>query len=131
MPKRKCFIWPLRLDVLQAGPLVVPYTSQADLQSASSAYQGFSNPPVDSVEQLISARELAEIIKVSRKYRLPELKLGQFDGNALSWHKWMGKFTSTIDPALPSDEEKLTYLETLVTGKAKAVVAEYSYSGVL
>ena len=115
-----CFLWPLRLDVLQAGPLVVPYTSQADPQSASSANQGFSNPTVDSlyehpVEQPISARELAEIIKVSRECRLPELKLGQFDGNALSWHKWVGKFTSTIDLALPSDEEKLTYLKTLVT----------------
>ena len=38
---------------------------------------------------------------------------------------------STVDSALIRFDEKLTYLETLVVGKAKTAIAEYSYSGVL
>ena len=68
---------------------------------------------------------------LSRKDRLPELKLTRFNGNPLNWHEWYGQFISTVDSAILSDEEKLTYLKTLVVGKAKSAIAEYSYSGLL
>ena len=71
------------------------------------------------------------ILKHSRKDHLLEWKLTQFDGNPLNWHVWFGQFISTVDSAILSDDEKLTYLKTLVLGKAKSAIAEYSYSRVL
>ena len=67
----------------------------------------------------------------SRKDHLPEWKLTQFDGNPLNWLEWFGQFISTVDSAILSDDEKLTYLKKLVVGKAKSAIAVYSYSGVL
>ena len=67
----------------------------------------------------------------SRKDHLPERKLAQFDGIPLSWHEWFGQFKSTVDSAVLTDDTKLRYLKTLVTGKAKTAIAEFSYSGVM
>ena len=93
----------------------------------SSAYpsQGFSS------DRPLSARELAELLMHSRKDHLPEWKLAQFDGNPLYWHEWFGQFKSTVDSAVLTDDTKLTYVKTLVTGKAKTAIAEFSYSGVM
>ena len=66
----------------------------------------------------------------SRKDHLLEWKLTQLDGNPFNWHDWFGQFISTVDSAILRDDEKLTYLKTLV-GKAKSAIAEYSYRGVL
>ena len=65
---------------------------------------------------------------MNRKDPLPEFQLSQIYGNALNWHEWYGQLTSTIHSALLCDDEKLTYLKTLI---AKAAIADYSYSGVL
>ena len=89
------------------------------------------NSPGADVERPLSTRELVNILMHSRKDHLPEWKLTQFDGNPLNWHECFGQFTSTVDSAILSDDEKLTYLKTLVVGKAKSAIAEYSYSGVL
>ena len=67
----------------------------------------------------LSARELAELLTHSRKDHPPEWKLAQFDGNPLNWHEWFEQFKSTVDSAVLTDDKKLTYLKTLVTGKAK------------
>ena len=83
------------------------------------------------IERPLSTRELVNILMHSRKDHLPEWKLTQFDGNPLNWHEWFGQFISTVDSAILSDDEKLTYLKTLVVGKAKSAIAEYSYKGVL
>ena len=79
----------------------------------------------------LSARELAELLMHSRKDHLPEWKLAQFDGNPLHWHEWFGQFRSTVDSAVLTNYTKLTFLKTLVTGKAKTAIAEFSYSGVM
>ena len=93
----------------------------------SSEYpnQGFS-----SVRPL-SARESAELLMHSRKDHLAEWKLAPFDGNPLNWHELFGKFKSTVDSAVLTDDTKLTYLKTLVTIKAKTAIAEFNYSGVM
>ena len=93
----------------------------------SSAYpnQGCSS------DRPLSARELADLLMHSRKDHLAEWKIAQFDGNPLNWHKWFGQFKSTFDSAALTDDTKLTYLKTLVTGKAKTAIAEFSYSGVM
>ena len=67
----------------------------------------------------------------SRKDHLREWKLAQVDGNPLNWHEWFVQFKSTVDSPVLTDDTKLTYLKTLVTGKAKTAIAEFSYSGVM
>ena len=44
-------------------------------------------------------------------------------------HGWSGQFKSAIDSANLTDDEKLTYLKTLVTGEAKLAIADDAYSG--
>ena len=67
----------------------------------------------------------------SSKDHLPEWNLVQFDAKQLNWHELFGQFKSTVDSAVLTDDTKLTYLKTLVTGKAKTTIAEFSYSGVM
>ena len=43
----------------------------------------------------------------------------------------MDNFKSAIDYAPLTDDVKLTYLETLVTGKAKVAIAEFAYCGAM
>ena len=104
-----------------------------DYHGNSSSYSAPTpgNSPGADVERPLSTRELVNILMHSLKDHLAEWKLTQFDGNPLNWNVWFGKFISTIDSAILNDDEKLTYLKTLVVGKAKSPIAEYSYSGVL
>ena len=118
---------------LQAYQPFVP-----DYHGNSSKYPAPTpgNSPGADVERPLSTRELVNILMHNRKDHLPEWKLTQFDGNLLNWHEWVGQFRSTVDSAILSDDEKLTYLKTLGVGKAKSAIAiaiaiEYSYSGVL
>ena len=92
----------------------------------------FANPNKGcSSDRRLCARELAEFLMHSHKDLLPEWELAQFDGNPLNWHEWFGQFTSTVDSAVLTDDTKLSYLQTLVTGTAKTAIAEFFYSGVL
>ena len=53
--------------------------------------------------------------------------LAQHSDNTLEWYERyerLGQFTSAIDFAALTDDVKLTYLKTLVTGKAKTAFAE-------
>ena len=79
--------------------------------------------------QAVTLNDLFQALSVSKKDPLPEWKLAQYDGNPLQWHEWFGQFCSTVDAASLSDDVKLTYLKTLVTGKAKSAIAEFAYSG--
>ena len=89
------------------------------------------NAPGADVERPLLTRELVNILVQSRKDHLPEWKLTQFDRSPLIWHAWLGQFISVVDSAILSDDEKLTYLKTLVVGEEKSAIAEYSYNGVL
>ena len=79
--------------------------------------------------QAVKLNDIVQALSVSKKDPLPEWKLAQYDGNPLQWHEWFGQFCSTVDAASLSDDVKLTYLKTLVTGKAKSAIAEFAYSG--
>ena len=79
--------------------------------------------------QAVTLNGLVQALSVSKKDPLPEWKLAQYDGNPLQLHEWFGQFCSTVDAASLSDDVKLTYLKTLVTGKAKSAIAEFAYSG--
>ena len=85
-----------------------------------------SHPPAS---QQVTVKDLAELLSLSKRDTLPEWKLSQYNGDPLQWHEWHGQFSSAIDSQTLSDDVKLTYLKTLVTGKAKAAIAEFAYCG--
>ena len=86
-------------------------------------------PPTSSAS--LTLPEVAQLLASSIKDHLPEWKLSQYSGDPLQWHEWFGQFKSAIGSAPLSDEVKLTYLKTLVTGKAKAAIAEFAYCGAM
>ena len=87
-------------------------------------------PITSSGSKTTTNQHLAEILTLSQKCLLPEWKLSSFDGNPLQWPEWFGQFKSPIDAKVLSNDVKLTYLKTLVSGKAKNAIAEFAYSGV-
>ena len=87
-------------------------------------------PFTSSSSKPITNQDLAEILSLSQKGPLPEWKLSSFDGNPLQWPEWFGQFKTAIDAKVLSDDVKLTYLKSLVSGKAKNAIAEFAYSGV-
>ena len=76
-------------------------------------------------------RELADAITSKKNDPLPEWKLAQYNGDPLQWHEWYGQFKSAIDSQSLTDDVKLTYLKTLVTGKAKIAITEFAYCGLM
>ena len=78
-----------------------------------------------------TVQDLAQLLASSKRDHLPEWKLAQYSGDPLQWHEWYGQFKSAIDSAPLTDDLKLTYLNTLVSGKAKTTIAEFAYSGTM
>ena len=76
-------------------------------------------------------QDLAQLLSSTKKDHLPEWKLAQFNGDPLQWHEWFGQFKSAIDSSSLTDDVKLTYLKTLVTGKTKTAIAEFAYCGTM
>ena len=79
----------------------------------------------------MTIKDQAELLTISRKDPLPEWKLDTYDGNPLNWHKWYGQFRSAVDSTRLSQDVKLTYLETLVTGISKTAIANFTYCGAM
>ena len=86
-------------------------------------------PPIPDNASLI--KELADAITSKKNDPLPEWKLSEFNGDPLNWHEWYGQFKSAIDLQSLTDDVKLTYLKTLVTGKAKIAIAEFACCGLM
>ena len=76
-------------------------------------------------------REFADAITNKKNDPLPEWKLAQYNGDPLQWHEWYGLFKSAIDSQSLTDDVRLTYLKTFVTGKAKIAIAEFAYYGLM
>ena len=76
-------------------------------------------------------RELADAITSKKSDPLPEWKLAQYNGDPLQWHEGYGQFKTAIDSQSLTDDVKLTYFKTLVTGKAKITIAEFAYCGLM
>ena len=79
----------------------------------------------------VAVQDLAQLLTAAKKDHLPVWKLEQYSGDPLQWHEWIGQFRSAIDSAPLSNDVKLTYLKTLVTGKAKAAIVEFAYCGTM
>ena len=60
---------------------------------------------------------------------LPKLKLAEISGDPLEWPEWSGLFLSTVHAANIDTSLKMNHLKTLVTGKAKEVIAGLGYTG--
>ena len=86
-------------------------------------------PSITVSEPALTVKDLVEALRSNRKGPLPEWTLSKYDGDPLLWHEWSGQFKSAIDSADLTDDEKLTYLKTLVVGKAKLAIADVAYSG--
>ena len=96
----------------------------------------WSGPQVSAPTPLILdnaslIRELADAITSNKNDPLPEWKLVQYNGDPLQWHEWYGQFKSAIDPQWLTVDVNLTYLRTLITGKAKIAIAEFAYCGLM
>ena len=87
-----------------------------------------SAPSLDSANLI---NQLADATTCKKNDPLPEWKLSQYNGDPLKWHEWFGQFNSAIDAQSLTHDVKLTYLKTLVTGKAKTAMAEFAYCGVM
>ena len=87
-----------------------------------------SAPSLDSADLM---KQLAAAMTCKKNGPSTEWKFSQYNGDPLQWHEWFGEFKSAIDTQSLTDDVKLTYLKTLVTGKTKTVIAEFAYCGVM
>ena len=117
----------------------VPAPSSAPVSTTFPAVPStatpLATPPSVNVPQpattSFTVQDLAQLLASSKRDHLPEWKLAQYSGDPLQWHKWFGHFKSAIDSAPLTDDVKLTYLKTLVSGKAKTAIAEFAYCGTM
>ena len=86
-------------------------------------------PPAPAAENANLIQALADTITSRRNDPLPEWKLSQYSCDPLHWHEWYGQFKNAIDSQSSTDDDKLTYLKSLVTGKAKTAIVESAYCG--
>ena len=105
-----------------------PYVGPTPL-SWSGPQMSAPAPPIPDTASLIG--ELADAINSKKNDPLPEWKLAQYNSDPLQWHELYGQFKSAIDSQTLTDDVKLTYLKTLVTGKAKIAIAEFAYCGLM
>ena len=87
------------------------------------------NPAMLQAPSTVTMKDLAELLTLNKKDLLPDWNLAKFNGNPLQWHEWYGQFKSANDSQALSDDIKLTYLKTLVVGKAKDAIAEFAFCG--
>ncbi|XP_043191100.1 uncharacterized protein LOC122364603 [Amphibalanus amphitrite] len=58
-----------------------------------------------------------------RTSSLPKITLDEFDGSPLEWPRWSGLFRALVhDNGALSDTERLTYLQSCLTGEAREAV---------
>ena len=55
--------------------------------------------------------------------------MSKYSGDPMQWHEWFGQFKSAMDSRSLTDDVKLTFLKTLVTGRTKTAIAEFAYCG--
>ena len=111
------------------GPTIQPATTLIPVPTLRSFQPPTGPPPTGPppTPTTVTIHDLAQLLSAAKKDHLPEWKLAQYNGDPLQWHEWIGQFRSALDSAPLSNDVKLTYLKTLVTGKAKTAIAEFAY----
>ena len=110
------------------GPTIQPATTLIPAPTLQSFQPPTGPPPTPTT---VTIHDLAQLLSAAKKDHLPEWKLAQYNRDPLQWHEWIGQFRSAIDSAPLSNDVKLTYLKTFVTGKAKTAIAEFAYCGTM
>ena len=59
---------------------------------------------------------------------LPKVKLTELSGDPLEWPEWSGLFEVVVHQKPISDTEKMQYLNTSLTGQAKAAILGMGFS---
>ena len=109
-------------------PNYVPTSSVHQPASNTNFAAPFIQTPTQNGNGLWPA-DVAQLIAATRKDPLPNWKLPEFSGDPLQWPKWFSLFKSAVDSATLTEAAKMTYLKTLVTGKAKTVIEGFAYCG--
>ena len=119
---------------------VVTSTTNCRVPQTVTTFRSVTAPPLVPASSVtlpqpstnsFTLQDFAQILTSTKKDHLPEWKRAQFNGDPLQWHEWFGQFKSAIDSSSLTDDVKLTYLKTLVTGKAKTAIAEFAYCGTM
>ena len=116
------------VPVTVTGQTIQPATTLVPAPTFQSFQHPIVPPPTPTT---LTVNDLTQLLSAAKKGHLPEWKLAQYNGDPLQWHEWIGQFRSAIDSAPLSNYVKLTYLKTLVTGKAKTAIAEFAYCGTM
>ena len=124
------------LTTTRPAPIFSPFPTQTlvlpntgPISPPTGHLTPFAASTINVAQPGVTMQNLVEALKSNRKGPLSEWTLSKYDGDPLSWHEWSGQFKSAIDSANLTDDEKLTYLKTLVTGKAKLAIADVAFSG--
>ena len=114
---------------VQANPVfwpTYPYVGSTPL-SWSGPRVSAPAPPIPDNASMI--RDLADAITSKKNDSLLGWKLAQCNGDTMV--RLVCLFKSLIDLQSLTDDDKLTYFKTLVTGKAKVAIAEFAYCGLM
>ena len=63
---------------------------------------------------------------IQRSVKLPDIRIQKFDGDPLKWNEWSSMFSSTTHNNEDiTDTERMSYLQSLVTGPAKDCISGF------
>ena len=115
---------------LYSNPMLPYATMPANTTGPFHSYHP-STSVAPAHDNSFNVKDLADAITSSQLNPLPKWTLAQNNGDPLLWHEWIGQFKIAIDSQNLSDAAKLTYLKTLLTGRAKKSIEQFAYSGAL
>ena len=114
---------------VQFGTMLPPNQTTTNNKMRNDTVPPHVAPPVSLTAPPHSHFGHTRIENMSLPASLPKLKLAEFSGGPLEWLEWSGLFLSTVHAANIDTSLKMNHLKTLVTGKAKEVIAGLGYTG--
>ena len=125
------YVPPSAVTVPTPVPTIVQPSSSFPSATAVPIIPSGSSAVLQPSPTPLSLQDVAQLLASTKKDYLPECKLSQYNGDPIQWHEWFRQFKSAIDSALLTDDDKLTYLKTLVIGKTNVAIAEFAYCGAM
>ena len=112
----------------QFGSMLPPNQTTTNNKMRNDTVPSHVTPPVSLTAPLHSHFGPTRVENMSLPVSLPKLTLAEFSGDPLEWPEWSGLFLSTVHAANIDTSLKMNHLKTLVTGKAKEVIAGQGYT---
>ena len=129
---------PIRVTNPPAPPLTRPTFQQqgtSAVQTRNRSQSPISNSRNRSAESRnrstmnhTTPQVIYQPVPSSGTIGLPKLKLTEFSGDPLEWPEWSGLFDFVVHQKPISDTEKKQYLQTILTGQAKAAMSGMGFS---